>query len=66
MTTTTETQYTIRFIGSYFSLLTTVMAENEEQAYANAIANLEDQHGLDMNNAGVCQIDVFDEDGEEL
>lgn len=66
MTVTTETQYTVRFIGSYFSLLTTVMAENEEQAEANAIANLEDQHGFDMNNANVCQIEVFDEDGEEL
>ena len=66
MTTTTETQYTVRFIGSYFSLLTTVMAENEEQAEANAIANLEDQHGFDMNRANVRQVEVFDENGEEL
>ena len=66
MTVTTETQYTIRFIGSYFSLLTTVMAENEEQAEANAIAQLQDQHGLDMETAGAFEVEVFDEDGEEL
>ena len=66
MTTTTETQYPVRFIGSYFSLLTTVMAENDEQAEANAIAQLQDQHGLDMETAGAFQVEVFDEDGEEL
>jgi len=66
MTTTTETQYTVRFIGSYFSLLTTVMAENEEQAEANAVTQLKEEHGLDMETAGAFEVELFDEDGEEL
>jgi hypothetical protein len=66
MTVTTETEWCVRFVGSYFSLITNVMAENEEQAEANAIAQLQDQHGLDMETAGAFEVEVFDEDGEEL
>lgn len=66
MTTTTENEYTVRFIGDYFSLLTNVMAQNEEQAEATAIWQLKDYHGLDMEEAGAWQVEVFDEDGEEL
>lgn len=66
MTTTTETEYTVRFIGDYFSLLTNVTAQNEEQAEAAAISQLKDHHGLDMTTAGAWQVEVFDEDGEEL
>jgi hypothetical protein len=65
MTVTTETEWCVRFVGSYFSLITNVMAENEEQAEANAIAQLQDQHGLDMETAGAFDIEAFDvEDGE--
>jgi hypothetical protein len=61
----TERQWCVRFVGSYFSLITNVVAENEEQAEANAIAQLQDQHGLDMDFAGVFEVDVFDtENGE--
>jgi hypothetical protein len=41
------------------------MAENEEQAEANAIAQLLDQHGLDMETAGAFDVEAFDvENGE--
>jgi hypothetical protein len=41
------------------------MAENEEQAEANAIAQLQDQHGLDMETAGAFDVEAFDvENGE--
>ena len=66
MTVTTENKYTVRFIGDYFSLLTNVTAENDEQAEAAAISQLKDQHGLDMETTGAWQVEVFDEDGEEL
>jgi len=60
MTVTIETEWCVRFVGSYFSLITNVMAENEEQAEANAIAQLLDQHGLDMETAGAFQVEAFD------
>lgn len=60
MNTATETQWCVTFIGSYFSLTTNVLAENAEQAEANAIAQLQDQHGLDMNCANPFDIEVFD------
>ena len=66
MTVTTENEYTVRFIGDYFSLITNVTAENDEQAEAAAISQLKDYHGLDMKTAGAWQVEVFDEDGEEL
>jgi hypothetical protein len=62
MTVTTETAYTVRFIGDYFSLITSVMAKNEKQAGAAAISQLKDYHGLDMETAGAFQVEVFDED----
>ena len=60
MTVTTETEWCVRFVGSYFSLITNVMAENEEQAEENAIAQLQDQHGLDMETSRAYQIEAFD------
>ena len=60
MTTTTEKEWCVRFTGSYFSLITNVLAENAEQAEANAIAQLQDQHGLDMDCANPFDIEVFD------
>ena len=65
MKTTTEKEWCVRFVGSYFSLITNVMAEDEEQAEANAIAQLLDHHGLDMETAGAFDIEAFDvENGE--
>lgn len=65
MSNTTERQWCVRFVGSYFSLTTSVIAENDEQAEANAIAQLQDQHGLDMECADPYEIEVFDmENGE--
>ena len=55
MTVTTETQYTVRFIGSYFSLLTTVMAENEEQAREQLEQKGWSQH---LNASG--DLEIFD------
>ena len=60
MKTATEKEWCVRFVGSYFSLITNVLAENEEQAEANAIAQLQDQHGLDMDCANPFDIEVFD------
>jgi hypothetical protein len=42
MTVTTEKEWCVRFIGDYFSLITNVLAENEIQAEAAAIAQLLD------------------------
>jgi len=47
-TQTREQVYTVCFSGSYFSLYTTVTAENDEQAIANATALVEDQHGFNL------------------
>ena len=65
MTVTTEKEWCVRFVGDYFSLITNVMAKDEEQAEANAIAQLKDHHGLDMETAGAFDIEAFDvENGE--
>lgn len=48
MSTVTETQWQVQFVGDYFTLTTTVIAEEEEQAIANATAQLEDRYGMDM------------------
>jgi hypothetical protein len=58
MTVTTEKEWCVRFVGSYFSLITNVLAENEEQAEAEAIAQLQNEHGLDMS--GAFQVEAFD------
>ena len=65
MTVTTEKEWCVRFIGDYFSLITNVTAEDEEQAEAAAITQLKDYHGLDMETAGAWQVEAFDvENGE--
>jgi hypothetical protein len=60
MKTATEKEWCVRFIGSYFSLITNVTAENEEQAETSAIWQLKDHHGLDMETAGAFHIEVID------
>jgi hypothetical protein len=66
MSTATKTEYTVKFIGDYFSLTTNVTANNDEQAEAAAISQLKDYHGLDMEAAGAWQVEVLDEYGDEL
>jgi hypothetical protein len=40
--------YGIRFIGDYYSLFTTVTADNEEQAERLAVANLSLEYGFEI------------------
>lgn len=49
MSTKTDTVWTVQFVGDYFTMTTTVIAEEEDQAIANATAFLQDQHGMDMD-----------------
>jgi hypothetical protein len=51
-----ETLWDVTFTGDRFTLHTTVTAENEEQAEANAVANMQDFYGFDLNNAGRYQV----------
>lgn len=57
-----DKQYNLTFSASYFTLHTTINAENEEQAEANAIANLQDYYGIDLNQIK-CQLDEIEEVG---
>jgi hypothetical protein len=52
-----DTQFNVTFTASYFTLHTTINAENEEQAEANAVANLQDFYGIDLNQIR-CQVEV--------
>jgi len=40
--------YGIRFIGDFYTLFTTVTADNEEQAERLAVANLAMEYGFDL------------------
>jgi len=50
MSTATETVWTVQFVGDYFTLTTTVIAEEEDQAIENATAWLFDRHGFNLDN----------------
>jgi hypothetical protein len=52
-----DTQFNVTFTASYFTLHTTINADNEEQAEANAVANLQDFYGIDLNQIR-CQVEV--------
>ena len=52
-----DKQFNLTFTASYFTLHTTINAETEEQAEANAIANLQDWYGIDLNQIK-CQLEV--------
>jgi hypothetical protein len=52
-----EKHYNLTFVASYFTLHTTINAENEEQAEANAIANLQDFYGINLDQIK-CQVEV--------
>jgi len=44
-----DQQFNLTFVADHFTLHTTINAETEEQAEANAIANLQDFYGIDLN-----------------
>ena len=50
MKTVETTVWTVQFVGDYFTLTTTVIAEEEEQAIENAKAWLFDRHGFDLDS----------------
>lgn len=59
MSTTTETAWTVQFVGDYFTLITTVIAEEEDQAIENAKAWLFDRHGFHLDNE-VNDVDAWE------
>ena len=64
MTVSIENEYTVRFIGDYFSLITNVLANNEDEAVSAAIAQLKDYHGFDVEGQ-YHEMDAFDMASEE-
>ena len=50
MSTPTEQVWTVQFVGDYFTMTTTVIAEEEDQAIENAKAWLFDRHGFNLDN----------------
>jgi hypothetical protein len=52
-----DKQFNLTFTASYFTLHTTINAETEEQAEANAVANLQDFYGIDLDQIK-CQVEV--------
>lgn len=49
MKTVTETVWTVQFVGDYFTLTSTVIADDEEQAVVNATHLLQEHYGLDID-----------------
>ena len=52
-----DKQYNMTFIADRFTLNTTINAETEEQAEANAVANLQDWYGIDLDQIK-CTVEV--------
>lgn len=52
-----DKQFNLTFTATYFTLHTTINAETEEQAEANAIANLQDFYGIDLDQIK-CTVEV--------
>lgn len=52
-----ERNFNLTFTASHFTLHTTINAETEEQAEANAIANLQDWYGIDLSQIR-CSIEI--------
>jgi hypothetical protein len=50
MSTPTEQVWTVQLVGDYFTMTTTVIAEEEDQAIENAKAWLFDRHGFNLDN----------------
>jgi hypothetical protein len=52
-----DKQFNLTFTATYFTLHTTINAETEEQAEANAVANLQDYYGIDLDQIK-CTVEV--------
>lgn len=52
-----DKQFNLTFTASYFTLHTTINAETEDQAEANAVANLQDWYGIDLDQIK-CSVEV--------
>lgn len=52
-----DKQYNLTFVADRFTLNTTINAETEEQAEANAVANLQDWYGIDLDQIK-CTVEV--------
>lgn len=52
-----DKQFNLTFTATYFTLHTTINAETEEQAEANAVANLQDFYGIDLDQIK-CTVEV--------
>lgn len=48
MTKLTDPVFSVEFVGDYFTLTTTVIADNEEEAEENANRLLMEHYGLDI------------------
>jgi hypothetical protein len=48
MSTVKESVWNVEFTGDYFTLTSTVIADNEEQAVVNATHLLEQHYGIDI------------------
>lgn len=55
--------FSVKFTGDYFTLRTCVNAPNEERAIEYAKLILKDHHDLNMDDAGVWDIET-EEEGE--
>jgi hypothetical protein len=55
-----DKQFNLTFIADHFTLHTTINAETEEQAEANAVANLQESYGIDLDRIK-CQLGEIEE-----
>ena len=60
MSVVKESVWNVEFVGDYFQLISTVIADDEEQAVANATHLLQQHYGIDIdaitNEIGVMEI----------
>ena len=49
MSVVKESVWNVEFVGDYFQLISTVIADDEEQAVANAIHLLQQHYGIDID-----------------
>ena len=49
MSVATETTWTVQFVGDYFTLTSTVIADDDEHAVVNATHLLQQHYGLDID-----------------
>lgn len=49
MSVVKESVWNVEFVGDYFQLISTVIADDEEQAVSNAIHLLQQHYGIDID-----------------